>query len=177
MNIAKRRILKEIEVGQPNLKESGIYIATEIDNLFNVHFLMSGSVDTPYAGGIYHGMLRMNDNHPWSAPRIFMFTESGKFKVSSYPVAGSDGGICTSTSAYHPEKWLTTIWIEQILEGLRSFMVDVIKKKEDVTTGTMMSSDKTKKALAKASKKAILEDRVARQLFPDVIESIKNGTF
>ena len=40
------------------------------DDLFNWHFTMKGMPDTPYAGGFYHGAIKLPPEYPYKPPSI-----------------------------------------------------------------------------------------------------------
>ena len=64
-----KRVLKDVREGMINLKkEFGILIAPEENDYYKVHFLLPGPEGTPFEGGLYHGMVRLNEFHPQKAP-------------------------------------------------------------------------------------------------------------
>ena len=170
-----KRVLKDIDNAKKNLvHEFGIYIAPEEANYYAVHYLLSGPPDTPFEGGLYHGMVRLNDDHPKYAPRIYMFTPNGRFTISGYPIPKNDGGICTTATAYHPDEW-TPMWdIETVLKGLVSLMCEPYDGK---STGGMKSTDINMKNLAKKSLNHLKQDQQVNILFPDILQDIMTGTY
>ena len=116
------------------------YILAEPDpqNLLNWHYLIQGPPDTPYFGGIYHGLLKFPKEYPFKPPSIIMYTPSGRFQTNTR--------LCLSMSDYHPESWNPSWSVGTILTGLVSFMVG-----SENSVGTMESSELTKKKHAKES--------------------------
>jgi len=169
-----KRVMKDITDGIKNLKsEYGIYIAPEEDNFYNVHFVIPGPEQTPYEGGLYHGFLRLNQNHPLGPPNIHMITPSGRFDPESHPVPTGSRGICFTYTSYHPEQWTPTLNIESILKGFISFMCD------DTDTGmkTIVNTPERRKQLAIESHKKLLAEPIIATLFPELYTMLKNGTY
>ena len=77
----------------------GIFVRPLETNFLHAHFILSGEVfhDTPYEGGVYHGLLIFPKNYPFAPPAILTRTPSGRFKPNDQ--------ICFSMSNYHPESW------------------------------------------------------------------------
>lgn len=173
MTAVNKRVLKDIKDGKETLaKESGIHIAPE-NNMYNVHFVIPGPPDTPYFGGIYHGMIRLNQNHPKVAPSIFMMTPSGRFEVEKYPISNSKRGICTTTSHFHPEMWTPVNNIITIINGFVSLMCDP----DDQGLGGLRESDEDKKRMAAESVNILLNSNIFKELFPDLYQVIASGKY
>ena len=64
-------------------------------NILNFHYVLEGPPDSPYAGGLYHGVLKFPSEYPHKPPVIIMYTPSGRFQPNT--------PICTSFSSFHPE--------------------------------------------------------------------------
>jgi ubiquitin-protein ligase len=169
-----KRVLRDITDAKASLpKEFGIYVEPEEDNFYHVHFLISGPPDTPFEGGLYHGMIVLNDHHPLCAPNIHMFTPTGRFVCDSYPVPGTSRGICTTDTAYHPEKWTPLKNICTILKGFVSLMCD----KYESHAGGIQSTSAKMKQFAKESLNTLANDAMVQLLFPEIYQSIVDGTF
>lgn len=169
-----KRVIKDIKDGIKNLKdEFGIYIAPEENNFYHVHFILPGPEDTPFEGGLYHGMIRLNDNHPYSAPNIHMITPNGRFVPEQYPIKNGSRGICTTATAFHPESWTPINNIETVMKGFISLMCDPY----DGGIGGMKSTTEQMKKMAKESIDHLKLDSVVKNLFPDLYEKIIDGTF
>jgi len=109
------RLSKEAERLAANPPEY-IYAKPEENNLFHFHYVLLGPPETPYAGGIYHGVLVFPENYPFKPPAIKMFTPNGRFEVNKR--------LCVTMSDYHPETW-SPLWnVDKILMGLLSFMTE-----------------------------------------------------
>lgn len=60
---------------------------------------------TPYAGGHYLGTITFPANFPLHPPQLCVLTPSGRF---------TDGPICTSSTATHPETWKPTTTVAEV---------------------------------------------------------------
>jgi ubiquitin-conjugating enzyme E2 J2 len=170
-----KRVLKDITDGTKNLKaEYGIYLAPEEDNYYNVHFVLPGPPDTPYEKGLYHGMIRLNKNHPFAPPNIYVMTPSGRFVPDSYPILPDNRGICVSFTAFHPESWSPSLNIESVLKGFISFMCD----DKDGGMGSILTTPVEKrKQMAKDSYKHLVKEPIVQTLFPELCVEIANKTY
>lgn len=131
-------------------------------NFLHAHFLLHGEVfyDTPYEGGVYHGVLKFPSNYPMKPPTVIMRTPSGRFQP--------DQKICFSMSDFHPELWNPMWSTRSILTGLVSFM-----NSEDITTGGVKAPESTRIANAKSSLKFCIEkDELALELFRNELEGM-----
>jgi ubiquitin-protein ligase len=174
-----KRVLKDIKDATINLKrEYGVEIKEEENNILNVHFIIPGSIDTPYFGGLYHCMVRLNDDHPMAPPNVYMFTPNGRFKPSGYPIERDDRGICFSTTAYHPESWTPALSLETVIKGMISFMIDDINSDGGAGVKGIETSESEKKRLAKQSLTYLTRhDREMPELFPDLHAQLVCGTY
>ena len=114
--------------------------------------------DTPFEGGLYHGVITFPKEYPWKPPAIKMLTPTGKFEV------GRD--ICLSISAHHPETWNPLWSVKSMLIGLLSFMCDKTSKGK-------FKKATIKRELAKKSLSHNLKNEMFCKLFP---EFVKIGT-
>lgn len=173
-----KRVLKDIQVARETLKkELGIYIAPEENNYYRIHFILPGPEGTPFEGGLYHGMIRLNDNHPYSPPNIHMITPNGRFTVESHPIPATSRGICTTFTSFHPESWTPINDICTILKGFISFMCQPFHADGGAGIGGIQSTDERKRKLAKQSIDHIKSEPVVKVLFPDLYQSLVNGTY
>lgn len=167
----ERRVLRDLSIDIPNLKEEGIWLAAEKDNLQRIHFVFPGPVDTPQHGGLFHGMILVNDNYPHSPNSIYMFTPTGRLQVSEYPPNPNNRGICMTMSSYHPEEWSPLWTFRTMILGLISHMND--SKAE----GKGLLHGKNQKSYTAKSIEAIKNDEIVKSLFPELIQSLNDGTW
>lgn len=158
--MSEKRKLKDVEHGRRALAAHGFSVATD-DNIHDVHFLMPGPKDTPYAGGLYHGLLRLDGRHPLHPPTLHMFTPSGRFTPSTYPVSKGSRGICTTNTVYHANEWSPLNNVENILIGFQSFMAD----ESEHGIRSILESVEERQRLAAASHAALAACPVVARLF------------
>lgn len=108
-------------------------------NILEWHYIITGPEETPYHGGQYWGTLIFPSNYPFAPPAIRMHTPSGRFQPSTR--------LCLSISDFHPKSFNPAWEVSTILVGLLSFMTS-----EELTTGSVSSTEKERKFLAKRSR-------------------------
>ena len=84
-------------------------------NILEWHYVITGTKDTPYEDGYYHGKLKFPPEYPMKPPSVLMMTPNGRFKTNQR--------LCVSMSDFHPETWNPMWSVSSILTGLYSFMV------------------------------------------------------
>ncbi|KAK3547702.1 hypothetical protein QTP86_027749 [Hemibagrus guttatus] len=129
-------------------------------NILEWHYLVRGPEKTPYEGGYYHGKLIFPREFPFKPPSIYMITPNGRFKCNTR--------LCLSITDFHPDTWNPAWSVSTILTGLLSFMVE-----KGPTLGSIETSDFTKRQLASQSLAFNIKDKVFCELFPDVVDEIK----
>lgn len=97
---------------------------------------------------------------PFKPPSILMITPSGRFKCNTR--------LCLSISDFHPDSWNPAWSVATILTGLLSFMVE-----KNPTLGSIDTTDREKRQLARESLEFNLKDQVFCELFPDLVEEMK----
>ncbi|XWV26932.1 putative ubiquitin-conjugating enzyme E2 [Tupanvirus soda lake] len=173
--VVNKRVIKDIRDGIVNLKnDHNILIAPEENDFYKIHFVIPGPDDTPFEGGLYHGMIRLNENHPYGPPNIHMITPSGRFRPEPYPIPNGSRGICTTTSSFHPETWTPMNNIETVIKGFLSLMCDL----SDLGVGALETINPNEiKKLAVKSLDHLKSDVAIKMLFPDLHETLVNGTY
>ncbi|CCH46591.1 Ubiquitin-conjugating enzyme E2 [Wickerhamomyces ciferrii] len=127
------------------------------NNILEWHYLITGPTDTPYEGGQYHGTLMFTHEYPFKPPAIKMITPSGRFQPNTR--------LCLSMSDYHPDLWNPAWSVATILTGLLSFMTG-----DEDTTGSLRTSELTRKKFARASLGWNLQNERFIKNFSDLIE-------
>ncbi|KAI0031443.1 ubiquitin-conjugating enzyme/RWD-like protein [Vararia minispora EC-137] len=148
---AYKRLTKEYVTMQ---KEPPPFIWAAPDEKDILTCAFRGPPDSPYAGGEYHGVLLFPSEYPFKPPGIKMYTPSGRFQP--------DKRICFSMSDFHPGSWNPAWSVATILTGLVSFMLS-----DEMTTGSMTTSDADKRALAARSHSWNVEQRRFKEAFPE----------
>jgi ubiquitin-conjugating enzyme E2 J2 len=129
-------------------------------NILEWYYVVRGPEGSPYEGGLYHGKLTFPAEFPFKPPSIYMLTPNGRFKTNIR--------LCLSISDYHPDTWNPAWSVSTILTGLLSFMLE-----SNPTMGSIETSDYEKKVFAKQSGDFNLNNKVFVELFPDLVEEIK----
>eukprot|EP01057_Protomagalhaensia_wolfi_P004345 Protomagalhaensia_wolfi_Nauph_80__4344@NODE_443_length_2515_cov_105_813813_g333_i0_p4_GENE_NODE_443_length_2515_cov_105_813813_g333_i0NODE_443_length_2515_cov_105_813813_g333_i0_p4_ORF_typecomplete_len142_score15_08UQ_con/PF00179_26/2_1e23ProkE2_B/PF14461_6/6_3e05RWD/PF05773_22/0_097_NODE_443_length_2515_cov_105_813813_g333_i027452 len=137
---AVTRLLKEYKAfqdSQDTLK--GIAIKQDPDSLLIWHFVLYDfPPDSPYQGGVYHGILTYPSEYPFKPPNIKILTPNGRFEP--------DMSLCFSISDYHPETWNPAWNMRTILLAFYNFMQD---KSDPATTGTVRANSAQRQLLAR----------------------------
>eukprot|EP00040_Diaphanoeca_grandis_P016858 m.87428 g.87428 ORF g.87428 m.87428 type:complete len:222 (-) comp26071_c0_seq1:250-915(-) len=127
-------------------------------NILEWRFCLLPPNDCVYAGGQYHGKLVLPKEYPHKPPRVMMITPSGRFATNTR--------LCMSMSDFHPETWNPSWQCRTVILGLLSFMLE-----EEITAGSIKSTDEERRAFALKSKAFNATDTVFRELFPDLCQS------
>ncbi|XP_053853231.1 LOW QUALITY PROTEIN: ubiquitin-conjugating enzyme E2 J2 [Vidua macroura] len=139
----------------------GIFVVSQrCIPLFSRHYVVRGPELTPYEGGYYHGKLIFPREFPFKPPSIYMITPNGRFKCNTR--------LCLSITDFHPDTWNPAWSVSTILTGLLSFMVE-----KGPTLGSIETSEFTKRQLAAQSLAFNLKDKIFCELFPEVVEEMK----
>ncbi|EGC32137.1 hypothetical protein DICPUDRAFT_82011 [Dictyostelium purpureum] len=134
-----------------------ILVCPHKENILEWHYVLLGSINTPYEGGVFYGQLIFNYDFPLSPPSIIMTTPSGRFETNKR--------ICLSNSDYHKESWLPSWTVGGILIGLLSFM-----NENEPTAGSILTTNDEKRLLASKSMEFNKKNKTFCDLFPYLIE-------
>ena len=158
-DICIRRLKKELASMQKDpMQQPKITVAPNESNMLEMHYVIEGSPETPYEGGIYHGKLIFPKQYPMKPPAVMMLTPSGRFQPNRR--------LCLSMSDFHPESWNPMWSVSTILTGLYSFMLDT-----NSTTGSIETSTRDKRQLAEASLEFnVKNDPLFCKLFPQYVD-------
>ncbi|XRA96293.1 ubiquitin-conjugating enzyme E2 [Pycnococcus provasolii] len=121
------------------------------------HYVLKGSPESPYEGGVYHGKVVFPSEYPYKPPAIYVLTPNGRFATSTR--------LCLSMSDFHPETWNPMWSVASILNGLRSFMYE-----EAPTAGSITASTAERRRLAAKSLRHNVANATFRKLFPEWVE-------
>jgi len=157
-DICVRRLTKELRALQKDpIKEPKITCSPLENNILELHYVIEGSHGTPYENGIYHGKLLFPQDYPLRPPSVIMLTPSGRFQPSRR--------LCLSMSDFHPETWNPMWSVSTILTGLYSFMIETAP-----THGSIETSLRQRRLLARTSLDFNVRDPVFCKLFPEYVE-------
>lgn len=145
MQAINQLCIKRLHAEQKNLLKNAIdnmkvYVSSS--NILEWYFCIYGLDDERYKGGQYIGLMQMDADYPYKAPKYIMYTPNGRFLPGE--------SICTSNSEFHPENWKPIWTLDSLLRGFLSLFL------EDNATGPisynhLRTSNQEKKRLAKKS--------------------------
>lgn len=141
--MASKRLMRELDTIRREPIEN-VLIKPSADSILTWYFIIKGHKDTPYEGGLFAGKIEFPPDYPFKPPYIVMLTPSGRFEIGKQ--------ICLSYTNHHPESWNPMWTISTMIRGFISFMYT-----NDITYGSINTTDEEKKALTKNSKLRILE--------------------
>ncbi|EIW78781.1 UBC-like protein [Coniophora puteana RWD-64-598 SS2] len=150
---AQKRLTKEY-INMQREPPPFVWAVPDEKNILIWNYLIRGPPDSPFAGGMYHGVLLFPSEYPFRPPGIKMLTPSGRFQP--------DKKICFSMSDFHPGSWNPAWSVATILTGLLSFMLS-----DEMTTGSVTSPDSHKRSLAARSHAWNLGQPRYRDAFPE----------
>lgn len=145
-----------------NNPESDWWACVDGSDILQVYFVLRGPDDSVYENGWYMGKFAMDKQYPIKAPDVYMFTPSGRFAV--------DKKICTTFTAYHPERWKPTWNIASLVRAMRSFFFDDVNG-EGRGIGALRASDATKRKYAEQSMGYNRKHPLYRTYFEEQLEA------
>lgn len=125
------------------------------EDIYVWYFILRGSKETPYDGGIYAGKIMFPSEYPFKAPDFMMLTINGRFEIGVK--------ICLTFTGFHQESWSPMWSVSTMLQGLVSFM-----NLNDVTVGSISTTDDERRRLASVSAEHTKSITVINELFPDL---------
>lgn len=149
--LATKRLTRELKLLHDDPPVEFIVKCDENDML-KWYFLIYGSPDTPYEGGLYIGELLFRDTYPFTGPDFIMHTPSGRFDPGKK--------ICTSTSAFHKMEYSSSLNIRTLLMGFLSFM-----NEDGSGISSLRTSAKDRKTLAAQSVKWTENSNIYKKYF------------
>lgn len=105
-----RRLLKEKSRCQDST--GGVMLRPVNEVLNRWHFTFRGPPNSVYQDGVYHGLLMIPEDYPFSPPNIVLFTRSGRYSIHQK--------ICLTITGFHPEQWSPALNLEKVVRALRS---------------------------------------------------------
>mmetsp|Transcript_5424 Transcript_5424/g.8567 ORF Transcript_5424/g.8567 Transcript_5424/m.8567 type:complete len:227 (-) Transcript_5424:2189-2869(-) len=157
-DICTRRLTKELKaLAKDPIKSPKITVCPNESNILELHYVIEGSENTPYAGGFYHGKLIFPKDYPLKPPSVMMCTPNGRFTPNRR--------LCLSMSDFHPESWNPMWSVSTILTGLYSFMIETAP-----TLGSIESTTSQKQKFARQSLEYNVRDPMFAKLFPEYVD-------
>jgi ubiquitin-conjugating enzyme E2 J2 len=160
-DICVRRLTKELQAIRKDetlKRDPCITVAPNEANILEMHYVIEGSRDSPYEGGVYHGKLLFPKEYPLKPPGVMVLTPTGRFQTNRR--------LCLSMSDFHPETWNPMWSVSTILTGLYSFMLDT-----KPTLGSIETTHQKKRQLAGESLAYnVKNSKEFCKLFPQYVE-------
>ena len=160
-DICARRLTKELQAiskDETLKRDPCITVAPNEANILEMHYVIEGSRESPYEGGVYHGKLLFPKEYPLKPPGVMMLTPTGRFQTNRR--------LCLSMSDFHPETWNPMWSVSTILTGLYSFMLDT-----KPTLGSIETTHPKKRQMAKESLAYnVKNSKEFCKLFPQYVE-------
>uniref|UniRef100_A0AC35U1M2 UBIQUITIN_CONJUGAT_2 domain-containing protein n=1 Tax=Rhabditophanes sp. KR3021 TaxID=114890 RepID=A0AC35U1M2_9BILA len=133
-----------------------IKVSPMLGNDAEYHFCITGSENTPFDGGYFHGKLLFPKDYPYSPPEVYFITPNGRF-----PFNRSINGLASKALK---EEWICNPRMASILLSIQSFMND----KEKLGFNCDFTHDDEKRKYAEESLAFNLRDKIFCKCFPDV---------
>eukprot|EP00035_Acanthoeca_spectabilis_P004434 m.103437 g.103437 ORF g.103437 m.103437 type:complete len:112 (+) comp12572_c0_seq7:167-502(+) len=94
-----KRLKRELRNAMRTAEEDpSIQVCIDGDSLAEWHFIITGSVDTVYTGGLYWGKMVFPEEYPVRPPAVYFFTPNGRYDI--------DTRLCLhGISDFHSEDW------------------------------------------------------------------------
>jgi ubiquitin-conjugating enzyme E2 J2 len=164
MKATSSRLQRELQEVLKNLPSGVLGVSCAEGNLFEVHFVLQGPVDTAMEQGQYWGVFRFPSNYPVAPPALIFFTPSGRFEPGKK--------VCASFTDFHPESWQVSWRLSTLLIATLSFMVEYAP-----TAGSVNSFSFIRRELACKSWTFNAEQSQFRQLFPNLLNAKRGFVF
>jgi len=123
--------IKELEESKEILKQSGIYVSYNEDNIDKIYVLFIGPIDTPYENGYYFFELTYPDNYPMTPPVMKYCTQgyiansknTDHIKVRFNPNLYTNGKVCLSMlNTWKGPGWVPTNTATNILVAIQALV-------------------------------------------------------
>ena len=119
-----RRILNDIkQYKNSDLKDNGIYVSFNEDNIYNCKAMIVGPKDTPYAYGYYFFDINFPNNYPIKNPRVDFCTidERVRFNPNLY----KNGKVCLSIlGTWSGPGWTSVMTLNTVLLSLQTLLCE-----------------------------------------------------
>lgn len=153
-----KRLNKEILMYQKeNFKFPNLILRHQEDDILLWYFIVYDLKETPFENGVYFGKILLDEQYPLKPPNFIFITPNGRFETNKK--------ICTTFSAYHQETYTSTWNIMSMMQGMISFMTDIVP---DTGIGSIKTSNTERINLAKMSLNWNKQNEYFNKIFPDI---------
>jgi len=121
-SISNKRILKDInDLDKNNINSHGIYYYLDEDDIHNIKVLMIGPEKTPYEYGYYFFDIKIQDDYPFSPPKVFYRTQNNKTRFN--PNLYVNGKVCLSIiNTWSGPQWTSCNSITTVLLSIQAIV-------------------------------------------------------
>lgn len=123
---ATKRILKDITDLINNIQElnkNNIFFYINDENIFEIYFLLVGTVNTPYNGGFYFFKFNFCNEYPIKPPTVKFMSTSGNIRFN--PNLYTCGKVCLSIiNTWQGPRWTPTQTITSVLFSLQAMVLN-----------------------------------------------------
>lgn len=123
---ATKRIVKDISDLVNNIEElnkNNIYFYINDENIFEIYFLLIGTVNTPYNGGFYFFKFNFCNEYPIKPPTVKFISTSGNIRFN--PNLYTCGKVCLSIiNTWQGPRWTPTQTITSVLFSLQAMVLN-----------------------------------------------------
>ena len=159
-SLTQKRILRDMKTIKEN-PEPGFYFEYVKSRIYEWYCIYEGSYDTPSYKGFYLIRIELPPTYPFAPPTVNMLTPNGRLSIKT--------SLCFSYTNYHPELWIPALNPFSVAFALRTYMNDFSL----TGIGSETTSEYIMKLFAKESIKWSLDNKIVKELFPDVVEKLK----
>lgn len=123
---ATKRIVKDISDLVNNIEElnkNNIYFYINDENIFEIYFLLIGTINTPYNGGFYFFKFNFCNEYPIKPPVVKFMSTSGNIRFN--PNLYTCGKVCLSIiNTWQGPRWTPTQTITSVLFSLQAMVLN-----------------------------------------------------
>ena len=123
MDIAKKRIMADMKNLRKNeeLKECGIHVKFNEDNIYNAQAMILGPAGTPYEKGFYFFDINFPSDYPMNPPKVKFCTLDGHVRFN--PNLYACGKVCLSIiGTWSGPGWTSCLTLSTVLVSIQSLL-------------------------------------------------------
>ena len=115
------------EINDMNLKDLGIYIHFNEENIMEAYALIIGPKDTPFENGVLYFKINFPNNYPFSPPKVQYYSAS-RYRIHPNLYVGRShdnflGKVCLSIiNTWSGPKWTSIMHIGSVLISIQSLL-------------------------------------------------------
>ncbi len=136
---ASKRVMKDIQRVQSELKEQGIWYWMDDTNITKGKALIRGPPDTPYEGCLLVFSVVFPNDYPFSPPKVLFLTSDGRTRF--HPNLYVEGKVCLSIlGTFSGPSWSGTQSLSSVLISILALLdKNPLAHEPGYATGTLLS--------------------------------------